>query len=58
MAAVIVHIDFGAQENEIWHCFHIFPIFCYERIGLDAMKLRSLNVEFWASVSTLLLHFH
>ena len=27
MAAVIIHIDFGAQENEIWHCFHIFPIY-------------------------------
>ena len=27
MAAVTVCIDFGAQENEIWHYFHIFPIY-------------------------------
>ena len=27
MAAVTVCIDFGAQEYEIWHCFHFFPIY-------------------------------
>ena len=27
MAAVTTYIDFGAQENEIWHCFHVFPIY-------------------------------
>ena len=27
MAAVTICIDFRAQENEIWHCFHIFPIY-------------------------------
>ena len=27
MAADIVCIDFGAQENEIWHCFHFSPIY-------------------------------
>ena len=26
-AAVTIHIDFRCQENEIWHCFHIFPIY-------------------------------
>ena len=26
MAAVTIHSDFGAQENEICHCFHFFPI--------------------------------
>ena len=25
-AAVIVCSDFGAQENEVCHCFHCFPI--------------------------------
>ena len=25
MAAVIVHSDFGAQENKVCHCFHFFP---------------------------------
>ena len=37
MAAVTNHIDSGAQENEIWHCFHIFPPICHEVIGPDAM---------------------
>ena len=27
MAAVTIHIDFRAQENEIWPCFHLFPIY-------------------------------
>ena len=27
MAAVIIHSDFGAQENEICNCFHFFPIY-------------------------------
>ena len=26
MAAVTICNDFGAQENEIYHCFHFFPI--------------------------------
>ena len=27
MAAVTVHSNFGAQENEVCHCFHCFPIY-------------------------------
>ena len=27
VAAVTICSDFGAQENEIWHCFHISPIY-------------------------------
>ena len=27
MAPVTVHGDFGPQENKIYHCFHIFPIY-------------------------------
>ena len=27
VAAVTILIDFAAQENEIWHGFHIFPIY-------------------------------
>ena len=27
MAAVTIHNDFGAQENKICHCFHIFPFY-------------------------------
>ena len=27
MIAVTVHSDFGAQENNVCHCFHCFPIY-------------------------------
>ena len=27
VATVIVHSDFGAQENKICHCFHFFPFY-------------------------------
>ena len=27
MASVTIHSDFGAQENEVCHCFHCFPIY-------------------------------
>ena len=27
MAAVIIHSDFGAQENKVYHCFHFSPIY-------------------------------
>ena len=39
MAAVTICIDSGAQENEIWHCSHIFLIYLHDVIGLDAMIL-------------------
>ena len=26
MAAVTICSDFGAQENEVYHCFHCFPV--------------------------------
>ena len=29
--------DFGAQENKVCHCFHCFPIYLHEVMGLDAM---------------------
>ena len=37
MAAVTVYSDFGAQENEVCHCVHCFPISCHEVMGPDAM---------------------
>ena len=37
--AVTIHSDFGAQENEICHCFHFSPSICHEVMGLDAMIL-------------------
>ena len=39
MAAVTVCSDFGTQENKIHHCFHIFPFYFYEVMGLDAIIL-------------------
>ena len=39
MAAVTVCSDFGAQENKIYHCFHFFPTYWHEVMGLDAMIL-------------------
>ena len=38
MAAVTVYSDFGAQENEVCHCFHCLSI-CHEVMGPDAMIL-------------------
>ena len=37
ITALTILRDFGAQENEIWHCFHSFPTFCHEVMGLVAM---------------------
>ena len=27
MAAITICSDFGAPKNEVWHCFHCFPIY-------------------------------
>ena len=50
MAAVTICSDFGAQENEVCHCFHCFPIYLpwsdgiaikkAERRRSDAFELR------------------
>ena len=39
MAAVTICSDFGAQNNKACHCFHCFPIYLHEVMGLDAMIL-------------------
>ena len=46
MAAVIIHSDFGAQENKIRHCFQFFPSTCHEVTGLDALILVFLMLIF------------
>ena len=33
MAAVTICSDFGAWENKIYHCFHIFPSISHEVMG-------------------------
>ena len=40
MAAVTVNNDFGAQENEVCHCFPV----CHEVMGLVAMMLFECGV--------------
>ena len=45
MAAVTVRSDFGAQEEEICHYFHLSPSICHEvMMWLDAMILVFLNI--------------
>ena len=41
MFTVTVHSDFGAQENEVCHCFYFspFPLICHEVMGWDAVIL-------------------
>ncbi|CAI9179254.1 unnamed protein product [Rangifer tarandus platyrhynchus] len=46
MAAVIIHSDFRAQEEELYHCFHFFPSICHEVMGPDAMILAFLILSF------------
>ena len=39
IAGVIIHSDFGAQENKICYCLHFPPSICHEVMGPDAMIL-------------------
>ena len=39
MAVVTICSDFGAPQNKVYHCFHCFPIYLNEVMGLDAMIL-------------------
>ena len=50
MAAITICSDFGAQENKICHCFHLFPFY------LPLSDKTGGNVEFQTSFFT--LHFH
>ena len=45
MAACTTHSNFRFQE-EICHCFHLFPSICHEVMGPDAMLLVFFNIEF------------
>ena len=46
MAAVTVHSDFGGQENKVCHCFHFFPIYFHEGMGLDAIYSYMRDISF------------
>ena len=51
MAAVTVHNDFGAQEEEIGHYFHLSPSVCHAGMGLYAMILVFLIFSFKPALS-------
>ena len=46
MAAVTICSNFGAQENEVCHCFHCFPIYLPWSDGTRCHDLCFLNVMF------------
>ena len=51
MAAVTIRSDFRAQEEKIWHYFHLFRSICHEAMGPDAMILGFLMFSFKLTLS-------
>jgi len=51
IAAVIIHNDFGAQENKICYCVHFSPSICHEVMGPDAMILVFWMLSFKPGIS-------
>ena len=51
MAAIIICFDFGAPNNKVWHCFHCFPIYHYQRdmheCLLSCFSHVQLSVTLW-----------
>ena len=47
MSAITVHSDFGAQENEVCHCFHCFPFYLPWSDGTRCHDLSFVNVDFF-----------
>ena len=39
MAAVIIHSDFGAQENKICHCFYFPPFYLPWKYNMQNARL-------------------
>ena len=66
MAAVTDHSDFGAQEGEICHYFHIFLSICHAVMGPEAMILVFLifslkpahSLSFFTLIKQLLVPLH
>ena len=46
MAAISIQRDFGTQENEVCHCFYIFPNYLPRRDWTWCHNLSFLNAEF------------
>ena len=53
MAAVTICSDFGAQEEEICHYFHLFPSICHEVMGPCFFSYLVLSWLFHSSSFTL-----
>ena len=51
MAAVTIHSNLRAQENEICHCFHFYPIYLPWSSGSDAMTLVFIIFSFKPALS-------
>ena len=51
MAAVTIRSDFRAQEEKIWHYFHLFRSIRHEAMGPDAMILGFLMFSFKLTLS-------
>ena len=58
MASGTICSDFGAQEKNVYHSFHCFPIYLPWSDETGYHDLSVLNVEFEASFFTLPFHFH
>ena len=46
MAVVTIHDDFGAKENKIYHCFHVFPFYLPWSDGTRCQDLVFWNMSF------------
>ena len=46
MAAIIIHSDFGAQENKICHCFYFSSTIFHEVMEPDAIILMFWMLSF------------
>ena len=46
LTAVMIHSDFGAQENKICHCFHFSPLYLPWSDGTRYHDLSSLMLSF------------
>ena len=56
IAAVTVHINFGAQENKIYHYFIVSPSTCHEVMEQDTMILVFWMLSFKPAFSRFHLH--
>ena len=58
MAAITIYSDLGAPQIKSATVSTVSPSISREVMGLDAMILSFLSVQFLANFFTLLFHFH